>query len=451
MLRALAGLALEVLGQVLRELKVPQEDVIISNKLGWKRIPLVSSEPTFEPGVWVGLSHDAVQDLSYEGIMTCYHQGNDLLGFASRFVSVHDPDEYLAGATDDNDLEIRRRDILECYRALADLKRSGAVLGIGVGSKDPRTIDWLIDHVSLDWAMIACSLTVHSHDSFTQILLKKLYSKGVKVINSGVFNSGFLVDGSYYNYQKVTAESHPDIVDQSGAAYDEVSVKFSFLFNEVDAVALNPNSIDTVLRDFDIVYGDASLAHVYDRLTTEGLMHVVKLLPIAQTGDPVLERIADEVDLESISTQEIQDLISSMKMTMYAAPGIGLAAPQVSRSLRIIVFYLPATRDDVNGKGISLSVLINPHIQVLDNDRIIDWEGCLSVQGKRGKVSRANHIRYSGFDECGRFVDVEAKGWHARLVQHECDHLDGILYPTLISEEDSLISVEEWRAKYANK
>jgi D-threo-aldose 1-dehydrogenase len=99
-----AGLALEALGNCLKQLGVEKEDVLISNKLGWYRIPLRTAEPTFEPGVWRDLHHDAEQRISYDGILECFEQGNELLnGYHAALVSVHDPDEYIAAATSEND------------------------------------------------------------------------------------------------------------------------------------------------------------------------------------------------------------------------------------------------------------------------------------------------------------------------------------------------------------
>ena len=111
-----AGLALEELGKCLEELGVPADLPLISNKLGWKRVPLTTPEPTFEPGAWVNLKHDAVQAISYDGILECYAQGNELLGkYEAKIVSVHDPDEYLAGAKDEAELHQRRADVLGAY------------------------------------------------------------------------------------------------------------------------------------------------------------------------------------------------------------------------------------------------------------------------------------------------------------------------------------------------
>jgi peptide deformylase len=108
-----------------------------------------------------------------------------------------------------------------------------------------------------------------------------------------------------------------------------------------------------------------------------------------------------------------------------------------------MVFYLPVARDDLNGAGVPLTCLINPIVEHLDDEKTVDFEGCLSVPGKRGKVVRARRIRYTGFSESGEAIDRVAEGWHARLVQHEFDHLNGVLYPELM--EDQLITVEAWR------
>ncbi len=133
-----AGLALETIGRGLRELGVPAGKVVISNKLGWLRAPLRGPEPTFEPGVWAGLTHDAEQSLGYEGILRCNAQGCELLGepYVPQLVSVHDPDEYLAKSASPDDRRRRLDDILQAYRALNDLKAQGKVTAVGIGAKD---------------------------------------------------------------------------------------------------------------------------------------------------------------------------------------------------------------------------------------------------------------------------------------------------------------------------
>jgi D-threo-aldose 1-dehydrogenase len=123
-----AGLALETLGKCLRHLNIPPENIIISNKLGWYRTDLINGEPTFEPGVWKNLKHDAVQRISYGGILDCFEQGNELLkGYPAQLVSVHDPDEYLRSASNLRDSQQRYNDILDAYKALEDLKQQGKV------------------------------------------------------------------------------------------------------------------------------------------------------------------------------------------------------------------------------------------------------------------------------------------------------------------------------------
>ncbi|MDA8746184.1 hypothetical protein N9N28_16280 [Rubripirellula amarantea] len=115
-------------------------------------MPLSTEEPTFEKGAWFGLEHDAEQQISYEGILECYEQGNALLGdFRAEWVSVQDPDEYLAAATDEADAQRRYRDILGAHKALVEVRKKGQVTGVGVGSKDCRIIKGLIeDGVSQD-------------------------------------------------------------------------------------------------------------------------------------------------------------------------------------------------------------------------------------------------------------------------------------------------------------
>lgn len=199
-----AGLALEVLGRHLRELNVDQSNVIISNKLGWYRTELKTPEPTFEPGVWVGLKHDAVQKISYQGMLECFEQGNELLnGYIPQMVSVHDPDEYLAAADSPEDEAKRYQDILDAYRALADLKAAGKVESIGVGAKDWRSIYRIAQDVKLDWVMIANSLTIKTHPLELLKFMADLEEQGVSIINSAVFHSGFLIGGDFYDYKLV--------------------------------------------------------------------------------------------------------------------------------------------------------------------------------------------------------------------------------------------------------
>jgi D-threo-aldose 1-dehydrogenase len=200
-----AGLALESLGRALKRLGVTPGNVVISNKLGWLRRPLTGKEPTFEPGVWKDLEHDAVQKIGYDGMVECFEQGNALLGgYIPQMVSVHDPDEYLAAAGNDAGEEARRyEDILDAYEALFDLKRQGKVAAVGVGAKDWRVIKRIVRDVPLDWVMFANSMTLKSHPWELAYLIRELADRDVKVINSAVFNSGFLIGSDYFDYRQM--------------------------------------------------------------------------------------------------------------------------------------------------------------------------------------------------------------------------------------------------------
>lgn len=207
-----AGLALESLGKFLKGAGVSPDKVVISNKLGWLRTELKTAEPTFEPGVWKGLKYDAVQNISYDGIMECYHQGNQLLaGYSASFVSVHDPDEYLFAAKNEADRNRRYQDILSAYQALADLKKKGEVKAIGVGAKDWKVIEKITADVELDWVMIANSMTIHSHPPELLAFMQRLEETGVTIINSAVFNAGFLTGGDYYNYRLMHAAKDKEL------------------------------------------------------------------------------------------------------------------------------------------------------------------------------------------------------------------------------------------------
>lgn len=200
-----AGLALEALGQALSDLSVSKDKILISNKLAWRRSPLLGNEPTFERDVWKDLQNDAVQDISYQGILRCFEEGNALLkGFASQLVSIHDPDEYLDQASSPKDYEKRFQDILEGYAALDELKQSGQVIAIGVGSKSWEVIQKINAQFKLDWVMIANSMTIYDHPVELFEFMKQLEKEGVGIVNSAVFHSGFLVGGEYFDYQKLT-------------------------------------------------------------------------------------------------------------------------------------------------------------------------------------------------------------------------------------------------------
>jgi len=203
-----AGLALETLGKSLNELNADKQAVAVSNKLGWYRTELKTPEPTFEKGVWMGLKHDAVQMISYDGIIQCFEQGNELLnGWASEMVSVHDPDEYLQIATSVQEEAKRYDDVLSAYTALSDLKAKGKAKSVGIGAKDWRTIIRISKDVKLDWIMIANSMTIKSHPAELLSFMADMEQKGVTIINSAIFHSGFLIGGDHYDYKPMSEDN----------------------------------------------------------------------------------------------------------------------------------------------------------------------------------------------------------------------------------------------------
>jgi peptide deformylase len=165
----------------------------------------------------------------------------------------------------------------------------------------------------------------------------------------------------------------------------------------------------------------------------------MSILKIARMGHPVLRQTAQPVD--DPSQPAIARLVRDMIETMQDAGGIGLAAPQVHVAMRIVVFHLPRSRagDPEAEEGapdgpLPLTVLINPVIEPVRAEQDVDWEACLSLPGLTGRVPRYRHIRYRAAGLTGAVIEREASGFHARAVQHECDHLDGILYPQRMAD-----------------
>ena len=149
---------------------------------------------------------------------------------------------------------------------------------------------------------------------------------------------------------------------------------------------------------------------------------------ILKMGDPRLLRVAPPV--QRFDTPELHALIGDLFDTMEAANGAGLAAPQIGVDLQVVIFGFTRNERYPDAPAVPRTVLINPTIEALTDDEESGWEGCLSVPGLRGVVPRWTRIRYRGFDPLGGVIDREAEGFHARVVQHECDHLIGRLYPT---------------------
>lgn len=260
-----AGLALETLGKCLKQLNVKPESVIISNKLGWLRTELTTEEPTFEPGVWKNLKYDAVQKISYDGIMECFEQGNVLLnGYIPQMVSIHDPDEYLAVAEDEEHAKRLYEDILDAYKALYDLKQKGEVHAIGVGAKDWNIIQKIANDVDLDWVMIANSMTIKNHPGELINFIEELDKKGVLIINSAVFHSGFLIGNDYYDYELIK----PDTIEKKALFKwrvdffricnefkikpAEACVQFALNISGVDSVALNTTSVKRIKENIEM-------------------------------------------------------------------------------------------------------------------------------------------------------------------------------------------------------
>ena len=150
-------------------------------------------------------------------------------------------------------------------------------------------------------------------------------------------------------------------------------------------------------------------------------------------GDPRLLRVAQPV--RAFDTRELHALIADMQDTMRAANGAGLAAPQIGEDVQLVIFGTDAPNPRYpDAPPVPRTVLVNPRITPLGDEEEEDWEGCLSVPGLRAVVPRWRRIRYSGFDEKGRPLEREVEGFHARVVQHECDHLVGKLYPMRVRD-----------------
>jgi peptide deformylase len=174
------------------------------------------------------------------------------------------------------------------------------------------------------------------------------------------------------------------------------------------------------------------------------------ILKIARMGHPVLAQRAEPVS--DPAAPAIRELVRSMIETMVDANGAGLAAPQVHVPLRLAVFQAPETRaeealsdEERYDHTAPLTILMNPELEILGPETEGGWEGCLSIPGMRGFVERPAHIRYRGVDLGGKTIERTARGFHARVVQHELDHLDGILYPQRMGDLAKLIFESEAR------
>lgn len=154
--------------------------------------------------------------------------------------------------------------------------------------------------------------------------------------------------------------------------------------------------------------------------------------PVLKMGDPRLLQPARRV--ERFDTPELEELLRDMQDTMAALNGAGLAAPQIGADLQVVIFGVEHNPRYPDAEQVPFTVLINPVLTPLTEQMEEDWEGCLSIPGMRGLVPRHTRLRYQGMDTAGAPIDRTVTGFHARVVQHECDHLHGILYPMRISD-----------------
>ena len=155
---------------------------------------------------------------------------------------------------------------------------------------------------------------------------------------------------------------------------------------------------------------------------------------ILKMGDARLLRIAPQVPASMFGSAELDTLIADMFETMHDADGVGLAAPQIGVDLQLVIFGFEHSERYPDAPEVPQTILLNPVITPLSRDMEEGWEGCLSVPGLRGAVNRFSLIRYDGVDPRGELIERTAEGFHARVVQHECDHLIGRLYPSRITD-----------------
>lgn len=154
--------------------------------------------------------------------------------------------------------------------------------------------------------------------------------------------------------------------------------------------------------------------------------------PVLRMGEPLLYRVADRVT--AFDTPELHALIQDMHDTMTDMNGAGIAAPQIGVSLQVVMFGVGKNPRYPDAEEVPFTILINPELTPIDQREEEGWEGCLSVPGMRGLVPRYQHLHYRGFDPQGNIIDRTVSGFHARVVQHECDHLFGVLYPMRIRD-----------------
>ena len=169
-------------------------------------------------------------------------------------------------------------------------------------------------------------------------------------------------------------------------------------------------------------------------------------LEILEFLDSRLRTVAKPVDPAQVTTPEFQALLDDMFETMHEYQGVGLAAPQVHESLRVFVAgFAPDEEEEASPRGVPLMALINPEITPIGTDLVDDWEGCLSIPDIRGRVPRARQIVVRGFERSGKKMELRASGFTARVIQHETDHLDGVLFFDRMRSFETLTFLEEYQ------
>ena len=168
----------------------------------------------------------------------------------------------------------------------------------------------------------------------------------------------------------------------------------------------------------------------------------MSILKVARIGHPAVRTPGRPLERQELESRQLQKLIDDMVETMYEYDGVGLAAPQVHLGLRLAVLEVPAS--DERGEAVPLTVLVNPVITPVGEEKVLGWEGCLSVPDLRGQVPRFTRLRLTALDRTGSPVDLEATGFHARVIQHECDHLDGNVYLDRMQDLRSLCFLHEF-------
>src|SRR5262249_40738608 len=177
----------------------------------------------------------------------------------------------------------------------------------------------------------------------------------------------------------------------------------------------------------------------------------MSILKVARMGHPVLRTRAQPIDPADIKSPRIQQLIDDMFETMNEYHGVGLAAPQAPESLRLFVAGFPSKGKEDDASHVPLMALINPEITPLSSDVAEDWEGCLSIPEIRGRVSRAREIEVKAYDRRGRRISIHARGFTARVIQHETDHLDGVLFLDRMTSFETLTYLDEFNRYWGDR